>query len=74
VYVWEVRFGYLDEADFDESNTPGDSGKTAVVKTEILKRMERLYFDPDYFPYAKLDGPWGSAAGGAGEVRPSAAG
>lgn len=58
-YVWEVRFGHLGQADFDESNTPGDSGKTAVIKTEVLKRMERVYFDEDFFPYAKLDGPWG---------------
>jgi transcriptional regulator with XRE-family HTH domain len=59
VQVWEVRFGYLSEADFDESNTPGDSGKTAVVKTEVLKSMERVYFDPAFFPMARLDGPWG---------------
>jgi transcriptional regulator with XRE-family HTH domain len=64
VCVWEVRFGYLYDHDFDESNTPGDSGKTAVVKTEILKAMERVYFDPDYFPYARLEGPWGVAASG----------
>lgn len=68
VYVWEVRFGYLYNHDFDESNTPGDSGKTAVVKTEILKAMERVYFDPDYFPYGKLEGPWGVAAVG-GDLR-----
>jgi transcriptional regulator with XRE-family HTH domain len=60
VHVWEVRFGYLSEADFDESNTPGDSGKTAVVKTEVLKSMERIYFDPAFFPMARLDGPWGN--------------
>ena len=64
VYIWEVRFGYLHESDFDESNTPGDSGKTAVVKNEVLKGMERIYFCPDYFPYANLNGPWGVAAGG----------
>jgi transcriptional regulator with XRE-family HTH domain len=59
VQIWEVRFGYLSEADFDVSNTPGDSGKTAVVKTEVLKSMERIYFDPDFFPMARLSGPWG---------------
>jgi transcriptional regulator with XRE-family HTH domain len=58
VYIWEVRFGYLRESDFDESNTPGDSGKTAVVKNEILKGMERVYFCPGYLPYASRNGPW----------------
>ena len=60
VYVWEVRFGYLREQDFAESNTSGDSGKTAVVKTEVLKQMERTYFDPAYFPMVRLDGDWGN--------------
>jgi hypothetical protein len=50
VYMWEVRFGYVRKRDFAESNTEGDSGKTAVIKNEVLKRMERLYFDPAYFP------------------------
>lgn len=58
-YVWEVRFGKLTQRDFDESNTPGDSGKTAVIKTDVLKQMERIYFARDFFPYARLDGPWG---------------
>jgi transcriptional regulator with XRE-family HTH domain len=58
-YVWEVRFGRLAKKDFDESNTPGDSGKTAVVKTDVLRQMERVYFDQEFFPYARLDGPWG---------------
>jgi transcriptional regulator with XRE-family HTH domain len=61
VYVWEVRFGYLAESDFAVSNTAGDSGKTAVVRTDVLRRLERIYFDPGYFPMAELDGPWGRA-------------
>jgi transcriptional regulator with XRE-family HTH domain len=60
IYVWEVRVGELTEDDFDESNTPGDSGKTAVLKNEVFKAMERIYFDPECFPYARLDGPWGT--------------
>lgn len=60
IYVWEVRVGELTEADFDESNTPGDSGKTAVLKNEVFKAMERVYFDPACFPYARLDGDWGT--------------
>jgi transcriptional regulator with XRE-family HTH domain len=61
IYVWEIRFGYLRKSDFAESNTPGDSGKTAVVRTKVLQELERIYFDPRYFPMAKLDGPWGRA-------------
>ncbi len=61
-YIWEVRFGYLRHEDFSTSNTQGDSGKTAVVRTEALKRMERIYFDPRYFPMARIDGPWGRRA------------
>jgi len=61
VYVWEVRFGYLNRGDFGESNTPGDSGKTAVVKTDLLRNLERVYFDAEYFPMARLHGPWGHA-------------
>lgn len=65
VCFWEVRFGHLTEADFDESNTPGDSGKTAVVKTSVLKAMERVYFDPRYFPLTRIDGPWGRRVAGS---------
>lgn len=60
-WVWEVRVGELTEDDFDLSNTPGDSGKTAVIKTESFKKMTRLYFNPDLFPYARMSGPFGSA-------------
>lgn len=60
-FIWEIRFGDLGEKDFDVSNTPGDSGKTAVIKNAVLKEMERIYFDPSFFPYARIDGPWGTA-------------
>jgi hypothetical protein len=33
VYIWEVRFGYLEAQHFSTSNTEGDSGKTAVINT-----------------------------------------
>ncbi len=62
VYIWEVRFGWLEEEDFSISNTDGDSGKTAVVKIQVFQGMERLYFDPDRCPYVRLDGPWGYAS------------
>jgi transcriptional regulator with XRE-family HTH domain len=59
VHIWEVRFGYLEHDDFARSDTARDSGKTAVVRTEVFKAMERVYFAPDYFPMKNLDGPWG---------------
>lgn len=55
VTVWEVRVGDLDEhLDFDISNTAGDSGKTAVIKTESLRRMTVVYFDESALPYANV--------------------
>jgi len=49
--VWEVKFGYLDVADFSCSNTEGDSGKTAVIKTSSFKNMRLLYLDNELVPY-----------------------
>ena len=51
VWIWEIRLGHLEESDFSVSNTAGDSGKTAVVKTESLRKMGVLYVDPRYIPY-----------------------
>ncbi|MDP9766631.1 helix-turn-helix domain-containing protein [Deinococcus enclensis] len=48
--IWEVRLGHLLNEDFTISNTDGDSGKTAVVKAEALKRMKLVYFNRDYCP------------------------
>lgn len=52
VWIWEVKVGTVAEADFDISNTAGDSGKTAVVKTTVLNAMKLVYFDKKYCPYA----------------------
>ena len=38
--------------DFSESNTDGDSGETAVIKTAVLKQMERSVLRPRRFPMA----------------------
>ena len=38
--------------DYDLSNTEGDSGKTAVIKTTVLRAMALIYFDPRLLPYA----------------------
>ena len=51
VSIWEVKFGFLNQECFSCSNTTGDSGKTAVIRTEALNKMLLLYFDPDLVPY-----------------------
>ncbi|KAB2367240.1 hypothetical protein P4J09_27455 [Bacillus cereus] len=51
VTIWEVRCGYLNEDDFSLSNTEGDSGKTAVIRSESLNNMRLLYFDESCIPY-----------------------
>ncbi len=59
VWIWEVKVGELTEDDFSCSNTAGDSGKTAVIKTEIHNNMYLVYFSPDHLPYApKLNGKY----------------
>ena len=52
-WIWEARLGNLSADDFAESNTPGDSGKTALVKTRVLDRMTCIYYDKRFLPYAK---------------------
>lgn len=56
-WIYEARIGRLELEDFDLSNTPGDSGKTATIKTESFKRMTLVFFDETLNPYAK---PWGA--------------
>ncbi|WP_281355115.1 helix-turn-helix domain-containing protein [Pandoraea horticolens] len=56
VWIWEVKVGHIKETDFDISNTAGDSGKTAVVKTEVFNRMALVYFDPTFCPHALRNG------------------
>ncbi|SBV98593.1 Transcriptional regulator, XRE family (fragment) [uncultured Eubacteriales bacterium] len=51
VTIWEVKFGYLYSHDFSCSNTEGDSGKTAVIKTDSFNKMQLLYFDESCIPY-----------------------
>ena len=58
VWIWEVKVGYLTKGDFDLSNTAGDSGKTAVIKTESFKRMPLVYFDPALCPHPLKDGKY----------------
>lgn len=51
VTIWEIKFGYLNTDDFSCSNTEGDSGKTAVIKTSSFNKMPLLYFDSELVPY-----------------------
>lgn len=58
-HIWEVKIGELSASDYDLSNTEGDSGKTAVIKTTVLRAMTLLYFDPRLLPYAaRGDAPY----------------
>lgn len=53
VWVWEARIGWLTESDYSVSNTDGDSGKTAVIRTEAMDRMMTIYSNSDHSPYGK---------------------
>lgn len=55
VTVWEIKFGYLNIQDFSCSNTDGDSGKTAVIRTSAFNNMALLYFDSELVPYRHSD-------------------
>lgn len=55
VWIWEVKVGKLSEDDFSCSNTAGDSGKTAVIKTEIHNKMSLVYYVPSLLPYRRGD-------------------
>jgi transcriptional regulator with XRE-family HTH domain len=61
-WIWEVRAGRLAESDFSISNTPGDSGKTAVIRGAAFQRMVRVYYDARFYPYARRTGPYGEPA------------
>lgn len=53
VWIWEVKVGELTENDFSCSNTEGDSGKTAVIKTEVHNNMSLVYYAPALLPYRR---------------------
>jgi len=50
VWIWELRSGLLGMEHFNLSNTPGDSGKTAVVNALGMQQLEVVYCDLDFFP------------------------
>lgn len=53
VWIWEARLGELSEDDFNTSNTPGDSGKTAVISAKALYRLTCAYYDGRFRPIAR---------------------
>lgn len=52
-WIWEVRFGYLDTADFSISSTEGDSGKTAVINKLGREKMEVVFTNARFRPYVR---------------------
>lgn len=59
-WIWEARVGRLGVEDFSVSNTEGDSGKTAVIRSTTYQAMPVVLFDPRFFPYARA---WGGLSG-----------
>ena len=55
-WMWEIKVGYIGEDDFSISNTTGDSGKTAVIKTDVHNKMPLVYYDPRFLPYSPRKG------------------
>jgi len=53
VWIWEARLGEISEDDFNTSNTPGDSGKTAAISAEALYRLTCVYYDKRFRPIAR---------------------
>ena len=51
-FLWEAKVGTLKIEDFAVSNTAGDSGKTAVIRTAAFDAMHVFYFVPELLPYA----------------------
>ncbi|MND67321.1 hypothetical protein D3C87_1054170 [compost metagenome] len=51
-YIWEMRCGVLQNKHFGESNTAGDSGKTAWVNKLGMKELKVVFFDRRRAPFA----------------------
>ncbi len=58
VWFWEARIGIAKTEDFSISNTEGDSGKTAVLRTEVFQAMKLVFFDPKYCPHPMRSGSY----------------
>jgi hypothetical protein len=53
VWIWEVRFGYLEEINFSVSSTIGDSGKTATINGDGMDALKVIYCDLSNCPHSK---------------------
>jgi transcriptional regulator with XRE-family HTH domain len=51
IWIWEIKVGKLKPSDFSMSNTPGDSGKTAVVRTDVFHKMDVIFLDERFIPH-----------------------
>jgi hypothetical protein len=51
VWIWAVRVGELELADFQVSNTPGDSGKTAVLSAAALAKLSPVFVSIEHCPH-----------------------
>lgn len=50
--IWEIRVGLLNEAHFNESNTKGDSGKTATVNKAGMQALIPVFLDQARCPWS----------------------
>ena len=64
VWIWELRLGNLEIEDFNCSNTPGDSGKTAVINAAGMEKLVPIYCDLERCPYP----PTGRVYGGYADL------
>ena len=53
IWIWEIRFGYLCKQHFNLSSTINDSGKTAVVNSEGMRKLTPVFFNENHCPYTK---------------------
>lgn len=53
IWIYEIRFGYLTKKHFNISNTENDSGKTAVVNSEGMKKLIPVFFNENHSPYGR---------------------
>jgi transcriptional regulator with XRE-family HTH domain len=56
IWIWEVKAGKLKPDDFSMSNTAGDSGKTAVVRTAVFHAMDVVFLDERFIPHKPRKG------------------
>jgi len=57
IWIWEIRVGNVGPDDFSISNTPGDSGKTAVFRSDAFYAMDVVFLDERFIPYKNANYP-----------------